>query len=93
MINYVTIRKFCQETGYTEDAVRSKITRGDWAQGKEFTKAPDGRILIIMSGYESWVEQSIGELGHQVKAQSKSISTIKIKGAENVSSLSPLPLI
>jgi hypothetical protein len=63
--NYVTIEKFCQVTGYTPDAIRSKINRGDWVKGQEYTKAPDGRILIIVEGYHSWVETSIQELDSQ----------------------------
>ena len=41
MINYITIKKFCEDTGYSEDAVRSKINRGDWQLGREYTKASD----------------------------------------------------
>lgn len=53
-IRHVTIEKFAQLTGYTPDAVRSKIKRGDWLEGKVWIKAPDGRILIDMEGYEAW---------------------------------------
>lgn len=52
---YVTIGKFHELTGYTEDAVRSKIRRGDWLQNRMWRKAPDGRILIDLLGYELWV--------------------------------------
>lgn len=51
---HVTIKKFCAETGYTPDAVRSKMKRGDWLEGAVWVKAPDGRILIDMEGYEAW---------------------------------------
>lgn len=30
---YITIRKFEELTGYTEEAVRAKIKRGDWLEG------------------------------------------------------------
>ena len=55
---YVTIDKFCELTGYTEDAVKSKIKRGDWLEGAIHEKAPDGRRLIDLEGYESWVRQA-----------------------------------
>jgi hypothetical protein len=52
---FVTIRKFHELTGYTEDATRSKIARGDWLQDQVWRKAPDGRILMDLEGFEKWV--------------------------------------
>lgn len=43
-------------TGYTVKAMERKIERGDWAQGKVWIRAPDGRILIDIVGYHKWVE-------------------------------------
>jgi hypothetical protein len=54
MLRHVTIDRFCQESGYSPDAVRSKIKRGDWLEGNQYIKAPDGRILIDTLGYERW---------------------------------------
>jgi hypothetical protein len=33
-----------------------KIERGDWQEGKVWRRAPDGRILIDVLGYQRWVE-------------------------------------
>jgi hypothetical protein len=54
-LRFVTIEKFCSESGYSADAVRSKIKRGDWLEKVVWVKAPDGRILIDLKGYERWV--------------------------------------
>jgi hypothetical protein len=54
MLRHVTIPKAAAETGYTEDAIRSKIKRGEWLEGVVWIKAPDGRILIDLEGYEKW---------------------------------------
>ena len=43
-------------TGYTVKAMERKIERGDWQEGKVWKRAPDGRILIDMVGYQKWVE-------------------------------------
>lgn len=43
-------------TGYTVKAIERKIERGDWVEGKVWIRAPDGRILLIIPGYERWVE-------------------------------------
>jgi hypothetical protein len=55
MVHFLTIRKFSELSGYTPDAVRSKVKRGDWLEGRVFVKAPDGRVLISTEGYEEWV--------------------------------------
>jgi hypothetical protein len=55
MLHWLTIEKFSAESGYTPDAVRSKIKRGDWLEGQIFIKASDGRILISTEGFEKWV--------------------------------------
>jgi hypothetical protein len=54
LLRFITIDKFAEATGYSADAVRSKIKRGDWLEGQVFVKAPDGRILIDQEGYLRW---------------------------------------
>lgn len=53
---YVTLEKFAAETGYTAKAIEIKISRGVWIEGRQFRRAPDGRVLVDMKGYELWVE-------------------------------------
>lgn len=81
---FVTIKRFEELTGYSEKAVRSKMTRGDWLEGRVFHKAPDGRVLMDMKGYEEWV---LGELpagfGVQPTQASRSTSTIAANAAAN----------
>lgn len=55
-VYYVQISRFEALTGYSEKAVRRKIEEGIWAEGKEYAKAPDGRILINLVGYHKWVQ-------------------------------------
>jgi hypothetical protein len=73
-VRYVTIGRFEQLTGYTEDAVRSKIKRGEWLEDVVYKKAPDGRILMDLEGYESWVESTTVSEQLRIR-QSKSTST------------------
>ena len=63
-LRFVTIKKFALESGYTEDAVRSKIDKGVWLEGTVWIKAPDGRILIDQEGYEKWATGAMS-LPHQ----------------------------
>ncbi len=43
-------------TGYSVKAMERKIERGDWQEGKVWRRAPDGRIVIDVLGYQRWVE-------------------------------------
>ncbi len=54
---YVTVKVAASITGFTEKAIRRKIQDGVWLEGREYRKSPDGRILISVKGYTSWVEQ------------------------------------
>lgn len=54
---YVTIPLAATITGFTEKAIRRKIQEGVWLEGREYTRSPDGRILISIKGYTSWVER------------------------------------
>ena len=67
-MRYLTIEKFCSQHGYTPNAVRNKIKRGDWPKGWVWKKAPDGHVLIIVEGYELWVES-----GHPVSASAAGV--------------------
>lgn len=53
-VRYVTIKRAAEMTGYSQAAIRHKIERGDWREGKEYVRAPDGRILVNLKGYEAW---------------------------------------
>ena len=55
---FVTIPLAKALTGYTVSAIETKIARGVWVEGREWRRAPDGRVLIDLRGYERWVEGS-----------------------------------
>jgi hypothetical protein len=52
---YVTIELFSAMTGLTPGAVRKRIERGVYLEGKQFRRAPDGRIWMDTKGHEQWV--------------------------------------
>jgi hypothetical protein len=54
-MNWVTIKKFSHLCGYSEDAIRAKIKKGQWMIDQHFKKAPDGRILIGIKEVEKWI--------------------------------------
>ena len=74
-VDRVTIGKFSELTGYSAAAVNGKIARGDWLEDREYAKAPDGRILIILSGYDQWAQGTPNRaFGRPRTARSKSTS-------------------
>jgi hypothetical protein len=91
-VNWLTIRRFAEETGYSEQAIRSKIKIGVWLEGQVWLKAPDGRVLMSAKGYNSWVESPVPESAPSVRHPSKSPSPIKEPAVAKKSNLSPLPL-
>jgi hypothetical protein len=91
MLDYLTISKYAIESGYSEKAIRSKISEGVWQENHQWIKAPDGRNLIIIEGVNQWVEQGLASK-QRLKVASKSFSCLKEKGAGRELNLSPLPL-
>jgi len=53
---YVLLSLATLVTGYSIKAMERKIERGDWVESKVWRRAPDGRILIDLVGYQKWVE-------------------------------------
>jgi hypothetical protein len=77
---FVTISLAEALTGYTKDAIETKIARGVWIEGREWRRAPDGRVLIDMRGYEKWVESQNQAVYTSHVERSGSTSAIRAKG-------------
>jgi hypothetical protein len=82
VLNWVTINRFCELSGYSDKAVRSKMAEGVWLKDVVWCKAPDNRILISLRGYEAWVE---GQVFASVAMGSKSTSATVVSAAANFS--------
>jgi len=70
---YRLLSRHSELTGYSVKALERKIESGHWMYGKEYIKSPDGRIQVIVDGYNSWVESERSQSG-QGKTQSSSSS-------------------
>lgn len=55
---YVLLSLASVITGYSVKAIERKIERGDWQEGKVWKRAPDGRVVIDLVGYNKWVEKT-----------------------------------
>lgn len=50
----VTIEKFADMSGLSQGAVRKRIERAIWAEGKHYRRCADGRIYIDTLEVERW---------------------------------------
>lgn len=53
---YVTVNLAATMLGMKAGAVRKRIERGVWLEGREWRRGPDGRIWVDTKGIEQWVE-------------------------------------
>jgi len=86
MVKYIKLSLFCAQSGYTEDAVYSKIKRGDWPEGVVYFKVPDGDIIINIEGFEAWVEGHVAK-DPEPHHDGRSRSAIKSESRQSTSPL------
>lgn len=55
-LRYVTIKKFAADSGYSAKAIRVKIERGVWIEGRQYRRAPDGRLMVDVDAVARWIE-------------------------------------
>lgn len=91
MIEYKTIRQFAAESGYTEEAIRTKISRGVFGENEVWVRSPDNRVLISIKGFNEWVTKG-QELLKEVQTASLSHLRIKESGVNLELGVSPLKL-
>lgn len=55
MVGYCTLKKLSIDVGYSEDAIRGKMRDGIWILGREYVKAPDGRLMFDPDAVRRWI--------------------------------------
>ena len=55
-MTWVLIKKVSELTGYSDDAIRAKKSKGVWLEKIHWIKAPDGRILFNLEKINKWIE-------------------------------------
>jgi hypothetical protein len=69
----VTVARYCELSGVTDDAVRARIARGVWTAGREYHRDPLGRIMIDLQGVEAWVKSCRAESkSGEIESESRS---------------------
>lgn len=56
LMNWVKLKKYCELSGDTTDAVHAKRRKGIWLDEKQCRLAPDGNLWINLMEVEKWVQ-------------------------------------
>jgi 5-methylcytosine-specific restriction endonuclease McrA len=56
MLDKVTIPRFAELSGYTEDAVRALIRKELWRRNEQY-RVFRGQVEVSLRGYDAWVER------------------------------------
>lgn len=54
-LHWVLINKLADFTGYSDDAIRAKKTRGIWKEGVHWRKGPDNRVIFNLVAIQRWM--------------------------------------
>jgi hypothetical protein len=55
MLNFITLNKLAEGSGYSKPALHKKIHDGVLKEGIHYYRSPDGRIHFNIEEYEKWV--------------------------------------
>lgn len=57
LLDWVLLRVAAEASGYTVNALRMKIRRGQLIEEIHWRKAQDGRVLINLPNFLAWLKQ------------------------------------
>jgi len=57
-MKWVKLKKYCELSGDTRDAVHGRRRKGQWADGLQCRVGPDGNLWINLEEVQRWVESS-----------------------------------
>ena len=67
-MNWVKLRRYCEISGDTSNAVHAKRKRGMWLDGIQCKVGPDGNIWINLIEVERWVENGNKATNQRLRA-------------------------
>lgn len=54
-MKWITLKRFCEISGYSPKAIYNKKDRGIWTKNIHWRKAPDKKIFINPEAIDSWI--------------------------------------
>lgn len=68
IMNWVKLKRYCEISGDTSNAVHAKRKRGMWLDGVQCKVGPDGNIWINLVEVERWVENGNKATNQRLRA-------------------------
>jgi hypothetical protein len=56
MVKWIKLKKYCELSGDTSNAVHAKRKRGLWLDGIHCQIGPDGNLWVNLEAVEKWIE-------------------------------------
>lgn len=67
-MKWVKLKKYCQDSGDTANAVHAKRKKGVWLDGIQCKIGPDGNVWINLVEVERWIENGNKAIMHSLRA-------------------------
>ncbi len=64
-MNWVKLKRYCELSGDTSDAVHAKRRKGVFVDGVHCKVGPDGNLWVNTTAVEQWVTSSVSEQSAQ----------------------------
>lgn len=58
-MRWALLKRAAEVTGYSEKAIRCKMTDGVWLKGIHWDKAPDGHVIINLEAVDQWFQGTV----------------------------------
>ena len=58
-ISLVRLKKYCELTGDTANAVHARRKKGQWADGIHCTIGPDNKLWVHIKEAQKWVQSEL----------------------------------
>lgn len=56
-MKWVKLKKYCEISGDTSDAVHAKRKKGQWVDNVQCKIGPDGNLWVNLEAVDKWVER------------------------------------
>jgi hypothetical protein len=57
-MNWVKLKKYCELSGDTSNAVHARRKKGLWLDGIQCRIGPDGNLWVNLAEVEKWIEST-----------------------------------
>lgn len=56
-MRFITLKKFCEMTGFAPKTIYNWISAGKWSLGSEYLKPSHKCVVVDLEGYSRWIQR------------------------------------